>query len=291
MTYDFNIKKMENKIQINTNKWLFPATNSIELYKLSGRSYVTYISEITAVGKGITNVCTGDSILLSKVSCDIATAPTSPYEVDGEKFYNIPYTQIMGKFKNNMRDFNSLEMLENKILFEKIERNSNSTLDISDSHTIIGKVLKVGNNCILKKGDLIIIVDNTSTPVRFNEKVYYASEERTVVGIFKDSSDLSIRNLKIINENILMKPYVSKNILNSSILETPEINYEDLDYSDINNRDLFRVEYVDENLNNIKEGEILLLNRDYTNYVYYDNEKYFIISGKKWISGKIKERD
>ena len=87
-----------------------------------------------------------------------------------------------------------------------------------------------------------------------------------------------------------MKPYVSKKVLNSNILETPEINYEDLDYSDMYNRDLFKVCYADE-ATGIHAGDILLLNRDYTNYVYFNNEKYFIIDSKKWISGKIIERD
>jgi co-chaperonin GroES (HSP10) len=291
MQYDFNTTRLKDKIQINVDEWVQPESNLLQLYKMSGRSYLTYITQVKALDKSIPNLSHGDYVLLSKVACDIATSPTSPYELDDKRFYNIPLSQVVGKFKNNSLKLGELELFKGYVIYKKISRKENSVLSISDVNTTIGIILKTSKESVLKEGNVIMLRDNVSTPIRLESSEYFAAEERAIVGIFKDSENLSFSNLTIINENILMKPYVSKNLLNSSILETPDINYEDLDYSDVFNRDLFKVYYADKSLNSIKEGEILILNRDYTNYVYFNNEKYFIIDGKKWISGKIIERD
>ena len=153
---------------------------------------------------------------------------------------------------------------------------------------MLGKVVKVGENSKVKTDDVIAVRDNVSTPIKFENKDYFAIEDKFVVGVL--NSSYSIDSMNLINEYIIMKPYISKNVLNSTVLETPEINYNDLDYSDIENRNLFKVCYADKSLN-VEKGDILLLNRDFTNYMYYNNEKFFVINGKKWISGKIIERD
>ena len=290
MNYDFKVSKMEGKVQIDVNKWLQEGGNSLQYYKMSGKPYVTYITEVINTWDN-EDFTKGDYVLLSKVAAGIATSPTSPYEVDGVKYYNIPISQVMGVFSKNTILFDNLKMLKNNILIEKIERKQNSLLNITDTNTMIGKVLKVGSTSILKEGDIVLLKDNMSTPIRIGFNDYYAAEQRALVGVFNRNQELSIDNLSIINENILMKPYISKNILNSTILETPSINYEDLDYSDVHNRDLFQVYYADNSLKDIHSKDILLLNRDYTNYVYFNNDKFFIIDGKKWVSGKIIERD
>lgn len=289
MAYDFNIKKMENKIQINVNKWVQAETNLLQFHKMTGRDYLSYITKVTAKGGSVEGLNKGDYILVSKVAADIATSPTSPYGLDGEKYYNIPENQIIGYFKDNVLSYSNLSLLNKNFLYEKVNRREILLLEVEDKNTTIGKVLKVEEGSTLKEGDLVLVKDNVSTPLRLESADYFAAEERSIVGIFK-SNDLTFSNIRIINENILMKPYVSKKVLNSNILETPEINYEDLDYSDMYNRDLFKVCYADE-ATDIQAGDILLLNRDYTNYVYFNNEKYFIIDSKKWISGKIIERD
>lgn len=295
MKYDFNVKKMKGKVQIDVNEWEFPSSSIVETHKLSGRSYVTYISKVRALDKNIKTLKKGKFVLLSKIACDIATAPTSPYELDGKKFYNIPYSQVMGVFRDNIvsmeiLSLSSLEMLNSCLLFQKISKEQNSLLKIPDTSATIGKVIKTSKKSNFKADDIIIVKDNVSTPVRFNGIDYFATEERSIVGLLRHN-EWSLDKAKILNQYILMKPYISENVLNSTILETPSINYEDLDYSNIYNRDLFKVYYIDETLKNISKNDILLLNRDYTNYLFYDNEKYFVIDSEKWISGKIIERD
>ena len=291
MQYNFNVMRLKNKIQIDIDDWVQPESNLLQFYKMNGKSYVTYMTQIKNLGEGVHGLVRGDYVLISKVACDIATSPTSPYKFEGKRYYNIPCSQIIGKFKRNVLKLSNLELFKGYIIYKKVEREGNSFLNIPDVNATIGVILKVSNESSLKEGEVVMLRDNVSTPMRLESSEYFAAEERAIVGVFKDSESLSFSNLDIMNKNILMKPYISKNLLNSSILETPSITYEDLDYSDVFNRDLFKVCYIDKSLEDIKENEILILNRDYTNYVYFNNEKYFIIDGKKWISGKIIERD
>ena len=86
-----------------------------------------------------------------------------------------------------------------------------------------------------------------------------------------------------------MKSYIATKLLNSNILISPDINYEDLDYSDIYNRDLFQIKFLDKKLNNFKKEDVILVRRDFTNYVYLNEEKYHLINGKDWIEAKIEE--
>ena len=84
-----------------------------------------------------------------------------------------------------------------------------------------------------------------------------------------------------------MQPFYFKKLLNSTILETPDINYENLDYSEIYNRDLFQIKYIDKNVENLQKDDIILVKRDFTNYVYLNQEKYFLINGKDYVEAKL----
>ena len=286
MKLDFNLKKLENKVQIDVDKWI--STSPIELRKMNGGTCITCVSTAEEIGKNVNNIKKGDKLFLSKMSCYIATAPTSPYIVEGKRYYNIPSSQIIGIFDKDV-DFNSLNMQENKVLFKKIYTND-SILYLEDNYTMLGEVLKVGANSMVQQGQIILLKDNISTPIKLGSTEYYAADGKDIIGVFPNKGDVSTESLTIINGNILMKPYVSKKVLNSTLLETPEINYEDLDYSDVYNRDLFKVYYIDKEIRDIHRGSVLLVNRDYTSYVYFNNEKYFVIDGKRWVSGKIIER-
>jgi co-chaperonin GroES (HSP10) len=289
MRYDFNTSRLKGKVQISINNWVSPEENLLEIRKITGKSYVTYITKALAVGDEVQGINQNDYILLSKVACDIATTPTVAYEFEGEKYFNVPSEQILGVFNNNKVTLSELTLQNKNVLFKRVNKKQSSSLLIEETNTMLGEVIKVAEGSKLKVGDKIVVRDNVSTPIRFGELEFFITEEKFIVGVINKGG--SIEDMAILNGYILMTPYISSHVLNSSILETPVINYEDLDYSDINNRNLFKVMYVDKTLKGIKEGDILLLSRDYTNYMYYENERYFVINEEKWISGKILERD
>ena len=184
-----------------------------------------------------------------------------------------------------------LEMIYDKVLVEKID-TKHSDIILPETNEMIGRVVKVGPNSFdkdlneiplqVKINDIILIKDNVSTPIRLNGKDYFAIEEKAIVGIIKENAEITF-----INESILMKPYHFKKLLNSTILEAPDINYEDLDYSEVYNRDLFKIEYIDGNVKNLQKDDIVLAKRDFTNYVYLNQEKYFLLNGKDYIEAKL----
>ena len=289
MKCDFNVERLKGKIQIDINEWYYPAESLLTVHKISGKSYATSITNAKAVGNGVEGIHEGDYIFLSKVACDVATTPTVSYKVEDKEYFNVPAEQIIGTFKDNIIDEAHFEIKNKNILFKKILKTQDSPLYIEEKDTMLGEVIETCVNSVLKIGDIVAIRDNVSTIVKFGETEYYAVEEKFVVGKFKES--LKIEDMEVLNEYVLMKPYVSKNVLNSTVLETPFQNFEDLDYSDINNRNLFKVIYVDKSMESINKGDIILVNRDFTNYMYYGNEKYFVMNDKKYVLGKITERD
>lgn len=285
MKYDFNLNKMKGKVQISTEDWLQPDDNTIKICQISGKSSVTCYTRATFVGEGVEDIKKDDIIFVSKVACNVATTPFAQYKIDGKKYFDLPQEQIIGTFQHKI-SVDTLTLRNKNILFKKIEKRQDSILFIEEKNTMLGKIIAVGKDSTLKTGEIIAVSDNVATPF-IND--YYVVEEKFVVGICH--TNLSIENMEIKNEYVLMKPYIAKGVLNSTVLETAGIDYNYLDYSDINNRNLFRVIYADTSLKNIKPNDLILVDRNYTNYMYYENEKYFIINEKKWISGKIKERD
>lgn len=301
---DYKVLKSEDSILINVNNWVYPSGLSIQ--KISGKASISYITKaldchyVSDVFKEYTDstINKGDYILLTRVASEVASMRS--YDLgDGQKYFNVPIQQVLGTFKNNDISLDSLEMLYNKILIEKIDTNQTGLL-LSGDNNMIGKILKVGTIGLdesynpkplrVKQGDVVIVKDNVSTEIRLGDKDYYAVEETHVVGVI--SYGFSIDDITFINDSILMVPYNNPKVLNSSLLITPDINYEDLDYSDIYNRDLFQVKYVDKELKDVEVGDVLLVKRDYTNYVYLNQEKYFLLNGQKWIETKIiKEKE
>lgn len=280
---DFNVPKNKECILIDTNKWLKDDSSLIQSQKISGKLTLTYITEVES--SNLPFIKEGQTVLLSRVISEIAQY--SKYIIEDKSYYNVPESQILGTFETITLE--GLTLLNDKIIVKKVENTIESELYLTNANVMIGEVLKTGSKVQkVKVQDKILIRDNISTEVKLNNESYYVLEERMVVGIFGPS--FNIEDLKLINESILMKPYINSKVLNSSLLISPDINYEDLDYSDMYNRDLFKVEFLDESLkHSLKEGDIIILNRDFTNYVYYGMEKYFIVDGFKYITALVKE--
>lgn len=281
---DYKVKKTEDCIIMDTKNWI--QNSMFEIQKLNGKKSISYITEVIDVHESSSvfknsKIKKGAYVLLSKVASEIASMRS--YEIDNKSYFNAPIMQVMGIFKNNEISLSNLEMLYDKILIKKLEKN-NSLIQIPETNELIGEVIKIGEKDLLKVaiGDVVLVKDNVSTPIRLGEETYYALEEKSVVGIIKE-------NIEFINESILMESYVPSKLLNSSVLETPNINYEDLDYSSIYNRDLFKVKFLDKSIDYLKEEDIVLIRRDFTNYVYLNQDKYFLVNGKDWIEAKIEE--
>ena len=283
--FDYNVKKTEDCVLININNWV--QVSDIIIQKINGKYSTSCITEALKIHeKNYKNspIKEGSYMLITSVAADVCRYTN--FEINGEKFFNLPIMQVLGIFKNNLITFNNLEMVYDKILVEKIDTSSYAGIVLPETNEMIGRILKVGSSVTkLNINDIIFIKDNVSTPIRLDGKEYFATEERAAVGIFKKTTETE--NISFINNSILMTPYIPTKISSSSTLINPEINYEDLDYSNVYNRDLFQIKFLDKDLKKIKQGDVILVKRDFTNYVYLNQEKYFLLNGNEWIEAKI----
>ena len=132
-----------------------------------------------------------------------------------------------------------------------------------------------------------MLQDNVATEVEIEGETYLAVDISSVVGLFESENEMNIENLKVLNKNILMEEYRSSKLFDSSTLLAPNLNYEELDFSDIYNKDIFKVVALDEKLEGLEKGDIVLMDRNLTFYVYFNGNKYFLVNGKNNISGKL----
>ena len=293
---DFKVPRLRDKILIDTKNWVQNSSGcTLGLHRMSGRPLPTYIAkvlEVNAHTEELKNaVQKGDTVLLTRVVSDVSMYKSFSTELDNNSYFNVPIMQILGVFKNGDISINSLKMLFDKILVRKIE--SKSKLILSNDNTMIGEVVKVGtcrfdkdwnsSSLTVRAGDKVLIRDNVTTEVYLDGEYYYAVEESMIVSIFTEDK-LKFDESMVINNNIILEPYIPES---TSIFLTPNLNYEDEDYTEIYNRDLFKVIRVDSLLTELQEGDIILVNRNITNYVYYNENKYFIISGIENVEAKI----
>lgn len=297
MTIDFKVKRSEDCITIDTKAWITSSTIGITVHRMSGRDIPTYITKAVSVNpvtenlKGLIN--TGDTILLSRVASDISQYKKFAVKVGDDRYFNAPIMQILGVFNGDI-SLENLELLTDKILIEKIEAAADGII-LSKDNTMVGRVLKTGTNrfdkewnkypLTVKQGDVVLVRDNVTTEIMLGSKRYYVTEEPMVVGIFKGDK-YSLDSLQLLNNYIILDSYIKEQMGN---LFTPIMDYEEADYTQIYDRDLFKVLKVSNELDNIRENDILLIDRNYTNYVYLGAKRYFVLSGTEYISARVNE--
>ena len=299
---DFNVPRSKDCITIDTKDWKPNNTSGLEIRRLSGRTVPTYVAQVLNVNtqnKKLKGLMKDDLVLISRIASDVAEFRTFAIERDDTRYYNVPIMQVLGYFKYGVPDFNGLTMLFDKILIKKIGNPLEGSLVVKDDNTLIGEVVKVGTwrfdkdwniqELQIKVGDKVLIRDNVSTEVILDGKPYYATEEAMVVGILPEGTK-SLDEIKLINKSIICEPYLPNKVLDSELLLTPVLDYEDEDLTDIYNRNLFKVLASDSCLTNIAKNDILLIDRNMTNYVYFNGTKYFIAQGLEYVEGKVVSR-
>lgn len=296
---DFNVPRLKDCVLIDTKNWLQDNLQKLTIHRMSGRDIVTYITpavDVRAEREEFQGrVKKGDILLLTRIASEIAQYKSFGIDPEDRRYYEVPLMQVIGTFENNQVTFDNLKVLFDKIVVKKIETTKLGALELPKSNTMIGEVIKTGwcrfdndwnsHSLTVKVGDHVLLRDNVSTEITLGGETYYITEEAMVVGIFS-SNVYSLENLKIINNSILFESYVPETALNSSLL-TPSLNFENEDVTDIYNRDLFRVVAVDPSLTKLKKDDIIMADRNVTNYVYLYTDKYFILSGMDFVEAKV----
>ena len=297
---NFKVDKTKDCIIINTDEWIQNSENSLKRYKMSGRSIITYLTEV--VDKNIVSdkfkkadsvLEKGEIVLVSKVASEISR--DRAFEIENNKYYNVPVMQVIGYFKSKDISLANFNLLYDKILVKKVELSDDSLLYHPVSMAMTGEVVKVGTNkfdldwnsqpLTIKVGDKVLIKDNISTQITLDGNDYYAVEERGVVGVFNRDADMS--SIKVINDYVLLQEYISDNLLGSDLLYTPLLDYEILDETDIYNRNMFKVIQSDSSIQHLTVGDVILADRNVTEYAYLNQEKYFILN-KGYADAKVR---
>ena len=300
LTLDFKTERSKDCILIDATKWVQNKSNMVQQYRLSGRDVITYIAEVLDTNlvnpefKG--KVKKGDYVLLSRVVSEVSQYRT--YGIDGDnKYFNVPFMQIMGVFENRVISYNAFTPLFNKVLAVPFTpKKEGQFVEGITNKATIGKVLKTGR-CRFNEawerepmktsyGDTILIKDNMTTNIKLDGKDYYLLEEESIVCILDDLT-YSLDDSEFINKSVLLQNYVPEKLLGSSILYTPNINYEDLDYTDIYNKNQMRVCHADLTLTQVKKNDIIFIDRNVASYVYYEDQKYYIVNGLDYVEGKL----
>lgn len=298
LNFNFRVERSKDCILIDSTNWIENTSNSIQKYRLSGRAVVTYITEVLDTNferqEFKESIKKGDTVLLSRIVSEVSQY--RKYGIGSDKrYFNAPAMQVMGVFEGGEISFDTFYPILDKLLIRTFTPESDNFIKKISDNTTVGTVVKAGS-CRFSKnwekkdlqvrvGDTVLVKDNIGTKIELNGTEYLAVEESAVVGIFKDNLDLD--SMTFINESVLLSQYVPEKLSKTSVLYTPVINYEDLDYSDIYNPNTLKVEYIDPSLTKVKKGDIILIDRNVTSYVYFNDSKYFIINGMDYVEGKL----
>ena len=299
---DFKVPRAKDCVLIDTKKWVQTKPSGLTIHRMSGRDIPTYIAKAESIyiNKEVFQgeIREGETLLISRVASETAQYRIFGIDPEDKRYCNIPIMQVLGVFKDDKFSFDSLSLLFDKVLIRKVDDEKDNLLKLPDNNTLVGEVLKIGTcrfdkgwnkkDLTVKVGDKVLIRDNVSTEITLDGNTYFITEESMVVGIF-ERDVYNLENLKLINESILLASYIPEKTLNSNLLVTPVMNYEDADVTEIYNRDLLKIVAVDKSLTKLKKGDIILTDRNVTNYVYLGVSKYFILSGMTYIEAKIEE--
>ena len=108
--FDYNVKKTEDCVLIYVNEWV--QASDIIIQKINGKYSTSCIAEALKVHEKnykSSPIKEGSYMLITSVAADVCRYTN--FEINGEKFFNLPIMQVLGIFKNNLVSFNSLEML------------------------------------------------------------------------------------------------------------------------------------------------------------------------------------
>jgi co-chaperonin GroES (HSP10) len=304
--FNYNIKytKGDSCILIDPKNWVENTTNIVQTYSIDGKAAMNYMTTVLKenideeiFGKPLNE---GDLVILTKIASKVSYL--KPFEIaynfGKNKYSHIHVMQVIGKFEDNIISLDTLTPLFDKVIMEEIKVSQSSILFIDEEQaTSVGKVIKVGSGGFTNKwkhrdmevsvGDYVLLRDNITTSINIDNKDYICTEDSMIMGKFKDGI-IDMKNIELFHDNIILEEKQEEKALGSSILFSPTLDLEEEDISEIYQRDRFKVINKSDKVNDVDVDDVIIINRDCTNYIIFKGTKYFTIKGTKQIEGKIK---
>ncbi len=273
------------------HEWKENTSNLIQVYNRNMDVKQNFITNVVKVNYNkdkykYHNLKEGDLVFLSRY-----VNSSKKHKLDGKIMYsNVPLMQVMGVFRDNKIDFDTLEILDDKVLMEEVKNLSVSMIQLPDAKEgTVGRVLKVGQGgydlngnrkkAQVKEGDLVLFWNNITTTLNLNAKTYLCTEDQRIVGIFKDGI-VDIDHLELLENRVLFED--AKNLkLNEGVLFAPEFDPELETTSMEENK--FKVVKISDNPEGIKAGDTVLIGKDFLDYVDFKGIRYYTMNNISYI--------
>ena len=294
------LKYVAKNTALIQHKWKNDASQLIQVYNNSLETKMNYITEIVDVNmdeeKFGAKLNKGDTIFLSRYIIVCKKFNLDKGYVSSYPYSSIPAKYIVGRFKDGMLNLGSLEMFMDKILVEPIDEYKIGSIYLPQgSKCNVGIVKKVGTHSYfndlekkplaVKENDVVIFWNNSSTPLKLAGRPYEAIGEDRILGRFKDNI-IEMENLELLDGQILLRDLPEEKVdLKSSLIFIDKNNeFEDLSTQE-NNYEVFKISSKGKEVrkgvhldnHDIKEGDILMINRDIAQFVYFKGKQYYLV--------------
>lgn len=294
--YNIPFTKSDGCVLINAKAWEDNTSQLIQSYNMKGERCISYINKVLKVNlnKEVYGepVKEGDLVFISRQASRVSYL--QPYKLPNsfDEYANVHILQVIGKFENNEISFRHFSPLFDKVFMKEV-KTPTSSLFLTDNKTNVAEVIKVGshgftsdwkpkpNNCLV--GNYVLYRDNVVTEITLEGKDYIATTDAMIVGYFRDKNDLSVDNLVLYGNNILLEVYEEENI-EGSILIKPNKDEKD-DLTELYSDPRFKVVNVARDVKDIKKGDKVIVDMIHTNYVTIDGKRYYLLDGSKNIVG------
>jgi len=304
--YNMRFTKSDGCVLINPKNWIANTTNIVQGFSVDGKSSMNYIAEVlkTNVEEDLygTPVKENDYVLLTRAASKVSYLKPFevPYGIDKWKFSSIHILQVIGKFTNNIVDLEHLTPLFDKVIMEPVKIDISETIYAGEAEvTSVGRVLKVGDGGFTSKwkrrpmnisvDDTVLLRENITTKINFDNKDYLCTDDNMIVGKFKDNV-INIDNIQLYNNYLLMEELDTEaKLLGSSLLYAPVVDLDKEDISEVYQRDKFKIINKSNAVKDFEIGDSVIISRDKVNYIIFKGKKYFMVNDVKDIEGKIED--
>ena len=299
--FDYKVQgaRSNNCILIDAHNWIANTSNDIVGVNSRGGIANNFITEVLDTNiedeKYADTVNTGDYVMLTSVASRLYTSHTFsiPIDRDNTQYTDIPISHVVGKFMHNNISLPTFQLLANYVrlkVLEDVDTNKDGFIKTSNPTKTICQVLQCGPQVTdLAINDIVLIRDNIATNTMLDGKEFSIVSEDMIIGIFKSNDFCKPlqENLTLRHNNILMEEYQPDKALGCNKIILPQYDAaEDEGLSAIYSEETYKA--LLSNVADIKEGDLVYMDRAATSYITCLGIRYYVTSGSDFIRATVR---
>lgn len=299
--FDYQVRgaRSNNCILINAQNWLANTSNEIIGFNSRGGISNNFITEVLDTNieneHYVGTIMAGDFVMLTAVASRLYCSHTFniPVKFDNTNYTDVPVSHIVGKFEDHIISFSSFKVLANYVMLERIDSVDNGSTGVlltTEKTKTICKVVKVGPDVgDIKEGDMVLVLDNTSTNTMLSNKQYQIVAEDSIIGIYKSEefNKPLKETLKLRHRYILMEEYQPDYAAGSSIILNPQYDASlDEGMSAIYSEVTYKV--LISNVPDIISDDLVYMPRAAVEYVTCLGTRYYLARNENFVMATIR---